>query len=172
MLGLQVNPAKCEVAVLGPPGTDAGDEAIRIVRQVLPDIGHTPLTELTLLGAPLQDEGVRAALAAAAETVVRLCDRLEPLGAHTAVFFLTHHVSAPRLMHLLRSAPVYRRRVVTQHRRARALYPCDSHECRCNWRRLAASVAAGTTRWAWRPAGGGARAAMLPGIVNSRAANH
>lgn len=40
--------------------------------------------------------------------IKRLCERLQHLDSHTAVFFLAHYVSAPRLMYLLRSAPVYK----------------------------------------------------------------
>ena len=42
----------------------------------------------------------------------RLCARLRGLDRHTAVFFLAHHVSAPRLTYLLRTAPTFKAQYV------------------------------------------------------------
>ena len=84
------------------------------VEDVLPGILETPLDHLNLLGSPLHDSGIQAATETAADTVSTLCNRVRALDSHTAVFFLAHHVSAPRLQYLLRSSPIYRHRAGLQ----------------------------------------------------------
>ena len=107
-LGLQVNPAKCEVTVLGTTAQSTHDAAITALRNILPEIAETPLNELMLLGSPLSDGSLVPAVDSAADIIRRLCTRLLELDRHTAIFFLVHYVSAPRLLYLLRSAPLYK----------------------------------------------------------------
>ena len=78
------------------------------IQTALPGIRETALDRLTLLGAPLDEASIQAATETAATTVSMLCDRIRALDTHSAIFFLTHHVSAPRLQYLLRSSPMYR----------------------------------------------------------------
>ena len=62
---------------------------------------------LTLLNSPVFAEGIPKALEKTKHLISNLCNRIRGLDAHTALFFLTHHSSAPRLNYLLRSAPMY-----------------------------------------------------------------
>ena len=107
-LGLQLNPTKCEVAFLDAAHQTTHDAAVETIRSALPDIVETPLKKLTLLGSPLRDDSLAAAADNAADIIGRLCSRLLQLDRHTALFFLVHYVSAPRLLYLLRSAPLYK----------------------------------------------------------------
>ena len=107
-LGLQLNPARCKVTVLGTTAQSTHDAAITALRNILPEIAETPLNELMLLGSPLRDGSLVAAVDSAADIIRRLCTRLLELDGHTAIFFLVHYVSAPRLLYLLRSAPLYK----------------------------------------------------------------
>ena len=107
-LGLHLNARKCEVAFLGPSSSPTRSLSTAAIRDILPDISETPLPSLSLLGSPLRDEGIPAALHSSSELVSRLTSRLRTLDSHTALFFLTHHVSAPRLTHLLRSVPAFK----------------------------------------------------------------
>ena len=84
----------------------AGRGLIDGIRSALSDVVETPLNSVNLLGAPLRDDSLAAAVASATDLVRRLCTRLKHLDRHTAIFFLVHHVSAPRLLYLLRSAPL------------------------------------------------------------------
>ena len=106
-LGLQLNAAKCEVAVLDDPGREQHASAIREVKSILPEVSETPLTRLRLLGSPLHEEGLPDATDMVLDTISMLCERVRYLDRHTGLFFLAHHVSAPRLIYLLRSAPLY-----------------------------------------------------------------
>ena len=83
------------------------DLAIDGVRTTLPEIIDTPLDTATLLGSPLTTKCLPSAVEAATALIRRLCDHLKHLDRHTALFFLVHFVSAPRLLYLLRSAPLY-----------------------------------------------------------------
>ena len=84
--------------------------AVDTVRAALPDVKEIQLDNLFLLGSPLTDGSIAAAgeAASASAAVARLCARLRGLDSHSAVFFLAHHVSAPRLTYLLRSAPAFK----------------------------------------------------------------
>ena len=108
--GLSLNAAKCEVTFLGAPDSALRGPAVGAVCAALPDVKETQLDNLSLLGSPLTDGSIAAAGEAASAVVGRLCARLRGLDSHTAVFFLAHHVSAPRLAYLLRSAPVFKAR--------------------------------------------------------------
>lgn len=107
-VGLSLNASKCEVAFLGSPTSPLHGPALDAITNTLTDIRETQLPDLTLLGAPLTDGGLTVAVGTASATVERLCSRLRHLDSHTAIFFLAHYVSAPRLSYLLRSAPVYK----------------------------------------------------------------
>ena len=107
-LGLELNGAKCEVTVLGEPSGELHSSTLAAVQSALPGVTETPLEQLNLLGAPLDEAGSRAAKEAAGGTISRMCERIRALDSHTAVFFLTHHTSAPRLQYLLRSSPMYK----------------------------------------------------------------
>ncbi|KAF0300891.1 Ubiquitin carboxyl-terminal hydrolase 38 [Amphibalanus amphitrite] len=106
--GLSLNASKCEVAFIGAEDSDHRHAAIGAICSALPDVKETELTNLSLLGSPLTDGSIGAAGEAASAMVQRLCTRLRELDSHTAVFFLAHHVSAPRLTYLLRSAPAFK----------------------------------------------------------------
>ena len=107
-IGLQLNPHKCEVAYLGPSESSSKQTAISIVSEAMPGIAVTSPEALSLLGSPLHDQGLKPAVERAAEMVSLLCDRLQELDAHLALFFLTHYISAPRLTYLLRSCPTFK----------------------------------------------------------------
>ena len=109
LIGLSLNALKCEVTVL-----ETGQEAVRgvaleTIRNVIPDIASTPLEQLSLLGSPISDGGLEHSLEAGRRKVEVFCGRVGKLDAHTALFFLVHFASAPRLQYLLRTSPVYLR---------------------------------------------------------------
>ena len=77
------------------------------ILNILPDIKITPTAELSLLGSPVSNQSVPSALASAKVVVEGMCERIQYLDSHTALYMLTHHTSAPRLSYLLRTAPTY-----------------------------------------------------------------
>ena len=108
-IGLSLNRNKCEVSILISTPSIPHEDILARVRQVMPGITHTPSDRLTLLGAPLDVGGLEDALALCSRKVELICDRVQTLDSHWALFFLTRYASAPRLSHLLRSSPAYLR---------------------------------------------------------------
>ena len=108
VVGLELNPEKCEVACLGPPHSPGSRAAADAIAEVMPGIAVISPVELNLLGSPLHDHGLGLAARGAADMIALLCDRLKSLDAHLAFFFLTHYVSVPRLTYLLRSCPMFK----------------------------------------------------------------
>ena len=105
-LGLQLNMTKCELFV----PTDAPGEVEQVYNTIsaaLPEIKVTRPEQLTLLGSPLHKTGLSVSIESAHTTISRLCSRLRLLDRHTALFFLSKYVSAPRVQYLLRSSPAY-----------------------------------------------------------------
>ena len=107
-LGLQLNPAKCEITVLGGPSSAAHQYAIGRAGEIMPNIRETSLGNLSLLGSPLGTNSMESSEHACVERVKMICQRLAPLDAHWALFFLSRYVSAPRVNYLLRVSPMYR----------------------------------------------------------------
>ena len=105
-LGLELNRSKCEMTINS--GTPAATENIaNTISSVLPDIKIIHPEQLTLLGSPLHHEGLSDFVRSAHTTISRLCTRICLLDRHTALFFLSKYVSAPRVQYLLRSSPAY-----------------------------------------------------------------
>lgn len=106
-LGLSLNTKKCEFTTLGGTATCNHTTTAEVIRQAMPDITQTKLDDLKLLGSPLHYSGLPSTFEATSSMISRLCDRIRCLDRHTATFFLSHHVSAPRLQYLLRSTPSF-----------------------------------------------------------------
>ena len=64
--------------------------------------------DLTLLNSPIFEEALPDSIAKAASLVENICNRVKLLDAHTALFFLSNHTSAPRLTYLLRTSPTFK----------------------------------------------------------------
>ena len=108
-IGLSLNHSKCEVSILTQTPSVPQNEILARVQQTMPDVVLTPSDRLTLLGAPLTVEGLNYSVPKCKERIDLICERVQTLDAHWALFFLKQYTSAPRLNHLLRSAPVYLR---------------------------------------------------------------
>ena len=100
------NQSKCELTFNIDAATEA-ENVYHTISTALPGINITQPECLTLLGSPLHTAGLRNAIGSARTTIRRLCTRLRRLDRHTAVFFLSKYVSAPRVQYLLRSSPAY-----------------------------------------------------------------
>ena len=108
-MGLELNPAKCELTILGAPSMAARRLALDRVRQVVPDILEVDLDNLTLLGAALGTSSLDSSMVVYAEVIRGICQRIGLLDAHWALFFLSRYVSAPRLSYAMRTSPLYSR---------------------------------------------------------------
>ena len=67
----------------------------------------TPLTNLSILGAPIHAQGHGQALSAIEEVTSNLIERTANIGSHAALFFLSRYAAVPRATYLLRATPIY-----------------------------------------------------------------
>ena len=74
----------------------------------MPDIRVVPIEETTILGSPLFDKGIEVLMKEKSQELKRLTNRLSLIDAHEALFILKNCFSLPRLMYILRSAPLWR----------------------------------------------------------------
>ena len=105
-IGLVLKPSKCEVMSLSSESSNAG-AAVQKLQTLLPAIQVLNRNQLMLLNSPILDEALPAASLKAKEQIDNICQRIACLDAHTALFFLSHYTSAPRLTYLMRSSPMY-----------------------------------------------------------------
>jgi len=103
-IGLQLNPAKCELYVLDNPDS----EGVAEIERLLPGIQTLKSSELELLGAPLTVDALPAALDAKVAQIRRLADRLPLLKSHAALFLLKNCLSMPKMVYLLRCVPSWK----------------------------------------------------------------
>jgi hypothetical protein len=103
-LGLHLNPAKCELWVIGV------DEQVVVdsISELLPGIRIRALEDCMLLGAPLTPEAIPSAFMEKIEEVKRLTSRLPSLQAHSALFLLKNCFSIPKLVYILRCCPSWK----------------------------------------------------------------
>ena len=105
-LGLELNRSKCELTFTGHVPAEV-ENVTNTISTVLPGIKTIQPECLTLLGSPLHSAGLRESISSAHTVIRRLCNRIRLLDRHTALFFLSKYVSAPRVQYLLRSSPAY-----------------------------------------------------------------
>jgi len=103
-IGLELNPAKCELLVMDEPDSDAVAEIARL----LPGIKFLEPCDAELLGAPLTDEALPAALESKVAQIGRLAERLPLLKSHAALFTLKNCLSMPKMTYLLRCTPSWK----------------------------------------------------------------
>ena len=99
-LGLSLNHSKCQVIGLSP--SDHADWVSRGLNFAVCDGAHA-----TLLGAPLQREGLDEVLATHCSTLSLAVSRLRHLSSHEALYLLKHSLATPNLQYVLRTSPAF-----------------------------------------------------------------
>ena len=98
-LGLQLNFSKCELISLGD--NSPSDAVLSTFQQL-------KYCESNLLGAPLTTgKAMDSSLSSRLSDLKRAASRLKSLASHDALTILRYSLSAPRLMHTLRSSPSF-----------------------------------------------------------------
>ena len=106
MIGLEVNPSKCEIINTSHPV----DEFTEIVTTSASDplgVKRTERADMEILGSAIFDQAVKKAIANKLHTYYLMTHRLHQLDTHTGFFLLKNAFSLPRLLFLLRSSPCY-----------------------------------------------------------------
>lgn len=108
-LGLEINQRKCELIMLNHSRDDES-RTERLFRELLPELEVVPLTNSSLLGAPLSEEGIRDAILERRADLERMVARLKLIENHQAFVLLKNCFALPKLQYLLRASPAYKRR--------------------------------------------------------------
>ena len=107
-VGLEFNQRKCELTLLN----HTRDEALQtevMFREFLPELKIVPISNASLLGAPLTVEGISAVIREKREDLERMTSRLRLIENHQAFVLLKNCFSLPKLQYILRASPAYRR---------------------------------------------------------------
>ena len=108
---MELNSAKCKLFVADTPTKDL---IIAEFDHVTPDIKVVTKLDLNLLGAPLTDKALPAALESKIENFQILSGHLDGLMAHHAFHLLRHCLATPRLQYLLRCCPTWKEAIILQ----------------------------------------------------------
>jgi hypothetical protein len=63
--------------------------------------------DLTLLGSAVTRDAIKGALLQRQDVLKVMCDRLETLDPHTALFLLANALGIPKFMYTLRTCPTW-----------------------------------------------------------------
>ena len=105
-LGLKVNVKKCEFFVLGS-NEESKNSLTQFIFSEYPDVKHVSPSVVSLLGAPIFEDGIENALTLKLSILKKTCSRLTLLERHDALFLLRNVFFLPKLLYLLRSSPCF-----------------------------------------------------------------
>ena len=103
-LGLHINPSKCELFFLSG---SIDEEIVSKFNAICPGICVTTKEDLTLLGAPLFEEGFIKFSENILSKLKIMFERLKFLNSHTALFLLKNCFAVPKLTYLIRTSPAW-----------------------------------------------------------------
>ena len=106
-VGLVVNREKCELLMLN----HTEEESIitrDLFEGLMPGLRVVPVEDSNLLGAPLMERGIPAAVAEKREDLERLSSRLKLVENHQAFALLKNCFALPKLQYILRASPAYK----------------------------------------------------------------
>ena len=106
-IGLEINPAKCEIVLPPSISEEQRTSTVSDIQQLLLRASVLPYAELTELGAPITQSAAEAVIARKEEELDLLLERLHCLDAHSAFFLLRNCLWLPKLQYLLRAVPMY-----------------------------------------------------------------
>ena len=100
-IGLEVNGSKCELTILN----DSMPEAL--FSGLLPGVRVVEGCDLSLLGAPVDIQGIPGTIHQKREALERMTSKLEVLNPHQAFVLLKNAFVIPKLQYILRESPAY-----------------------------------------------------------------
>jgi hypothetical protein len=105
-IGLELNFDKCEFTLLGP---EADNNVIaNDFRLSAPGIKDILSNKAELLGAPLTLESAEILFRKKITSFQTMINRLNTIPSHVAYYLLKHSLAIPRLVYMLRSAPMFK----------------------------------------------------------------
>ena len=95
LLGLHLNPKKCEITTLGG-NADTNERVVRKFHHQAEGIRITQLDNLLLLGAAIKEPGISMALEGKLIELKTMCENLKSIDSHDALFLLRHAFAIPK----------------------------------------------------------------------------
>ena len=106
-VGLDVNREKCELIMLNH-NEEESNFTRNFFEGLMPGLRVVSVEDSSLLGAPLFERGIPAAVAEKREDLERLSSRLKLIENHQAFALLKNCFALPKLQYILRASPAYR----------------------------------------------------------------
>ena len=103
-IGLEVNGSKCEFTILNDSMSEATET---LFRGLLPWVRVVEACDLSLLGAPVDIQGIPGTIHEKMEALERMTSKLEVLNSHEAFVLLKNAFVIPKLQYVLRTSPAY-----------------------------------------------------------------
>ena len=103
-IGLEVNGSNCELTILNdsmPKATEA------LFRGLLPGVRVVEACDFSLLGAPVNIQGIPGTINEKMEALERMTSKVEVLNLHQAFVLLKNAFAIPKLPYALRASPAY-----------------------------------------------------------------
>jgi len=107
-LGLEVNPSKCEIFVLGTDDRQIKESIHAAFNIIAPGIDIPKRTNAFLLGSPIHDESIPPCLLKKMEALRSYQDQLSVLSSLSAFYLTRLSLAMPRLNHFLRCSPTWK----------------------------------------------------------------
>ncbi|XP_055341049.1 uncharacterized protein LOC129590060 [Paramacrobiotus metropolitanus] len=105
--GLQLNPAKCEMLLIGGSAAER-EVAKNRLHSIAPGAIVLQPETVTFLGAPLTNEAMKHSLQQKTASLKIFTERLKLLNAHHGFYLLRNCLSIPKLMYTLRCSPCWK----------------------------------------------------------------
>ncbi|XP_055347987.1 uncharacterized protein LOC129595098 [Paramacrobiotus metropolitanus] len=106
-IGLEINVTKCKLYVSGGSET-AQQKAVDDFLVQHPGVRVMSSSSLTLLGAPVLDAAIAPLFAEKAQSLATVCERMQLLPRHHALFLLRHCLGAPKIVYMLRCSNAWK----------------------------------------------------------------
>ena len=103
-IGLEVNESKCELTILNDSRPEATEA---MFRGLFLGIRVVEACDLSLLGAPVDIQGIPGTINEKREAHERMTSKLEVLNPHQAFVLLKNAFAMPKLQYILRASPAY-----------------------------------------------------------------
>lgn len=110
-LGLEVNPTKCELYFC----SEVDNDVVSNFNDVCPGISVVTSENLTLLGAPIFDEGFATVADKIFNKLKLMFARLKQLNSHTSYCLLKNCFGIPKLTYLIRTSPAWKFKNFSNH---------------------------------------------------------
>jgi len=107
-IGLELNLAKCEIAILGTNDPATMKSIYDDFELVAPNITHISDDNAFLLGAPLNAASIVKCLRDKIINLQIFAERIDYISSHCAYFLLKNSLAIPRLVYFLRCCPTWK----------------------------------------------------------------